>query len=287
MHLIFSQNEEICKQAIWTLGNIIGDSAELRDFAINQGIIHPIICFSRRKMPLKTKRFLVWTILNMTRHVDQPLKESDVAQIVPVLNDLITFNTDLEILQDIIWAFDFLLKNPKNIQIIVKSKVISQIIREMLSVSLEIQRRSLVVVTKIVLDCIESLSFNDLSKILTFMPFLLKTPNNWIQMDSLFLLSSIASGSELRCASILESGILEKVVELLTFGNADVQEEAIWLINHIALCGNYAQIKVIANGHILIPLCNLLKLKTKSDVLMVRTIVVIYTMNFLSFSFNS
>lgn len=107
------------------------------------------------------------------------------------------------------------------------------------------------------------------------MPNLLKTPNNWIKMDSLFLLSSIASGSELRCAYILESGVLEKVVELLTFSNADVQEEAVWFINHIALCGNNAHIKVIANGNVLIPLCNLLKLKTKSDVLMVRRVVLI------------
>ncbi|CAO1326501.1 unnamed protein product [Diamesa serratosioi] len=269
MQLISSRDEDIRMQAIWTLGNIIGDSAELRDLAINQGVIHPILSLSKRKMPLNTKRFLVWTIMNMTRHVEHPLLKSDVAQIVPVLGYLINFNMDLEILHDVIWAFEFLLNNPNNIQMIIESKVTSQIIREMLSVSLEIQRRSLVVITKIVHQSIESLSFNDLSKILERMPYLLKTPNNWIQTDALFLLSSIASGSELRCASILESGILEKVVELLTIGNVDVQEEAIWLINHIALDGNIAQIREITKETILAPLCNLLKLKKKSDVLMV------------------
>ena len=269
--MIFSKDQEISKQAIWTVGNIIGDSAELRDSAIHQGIIQPILFLSQRKLPLKTKRFLVWTILNMTRHVEHPLLESDVAQIVPVLHDLINFTTDLEILQNAIWAFDFLLENPKNIQMIVDSGVISQIIREMLSVSLEIQRRSLVVVTRIVHKSIESLSYDNLSKILKYMPILLKTPNDWIQMDSLFLLSSIASGSELRCASILESGILDKVVELLTFENTNVQEEAVWLINHIALSGNNVHIKEIGNGKVLVPLCNLLKLNVKSNVLMVRS----------------
>lgn len=222
----------------------------------------------------------------MTRHVEHPLLESDVAQIVPVLNSLINFNTDLEILENVIWAFDFLLKNPKNIQIIVESGVISQVIREMLSVSLEIQRRSLVVVTRIVHKCTESLSYDNLSKILKYMPNLLKTPNEWIQMDSLFLLSSIASGSEIRCASILESGILEKVIELLTFGNANVQEEAVWFINHIALCGNNVHVKEIGNGNVLIPLCNLLKLNTKSDVLMVRIDVFIIG-RFVRFSYSS
>ncbi|CAO1353346.1 unnamed protein product [Diamesa hyperborea] len=267
--LIFSHDREISKQAIWTVGNIIGDSAELRDIAIEQDIIQPILFLSQRISELQTKRFLVWTILNMTRHVKHPLLESDVAEIVPVLHNLINFNTDLEVLENAIWAFEFLLENPKNIPIIVESGVISQLIREMLSVSLEIQRRSLVVVTRIVHKCIESLNNDHLSKILKYMPNLLKTPNDWIKMDSLFLLSSIASGSELKCASILESGIMDKVIELLTFGNINVQEEAAWLINHIALGGNNVHIKEIANGKLLIPLCNLLKLNTKSDVLMV------------------
>ena len=50
--LLSSPNSNVCEQAVWALGNIAGDGAELREFVIRNGIIEPLLALVRPDTPV-------------------------------------------------------------------------------------------------------------------------------------------------------------------------------------------------------------------------------------------
>ena len=45
MELLNSPHQNVCEQAVWALGNIIGDGPNLRDYVIGLGVVQPLLTF--------------------------------------------------------------------------------------------------------------------------------------------------------------------------------------------------------------------------------------------------
>ncbi|CAF5220707.1 unnamed protein product, partial [Rotaria magnacalcarata] len=48
LRLLKSTDSNVCEQAVWAIGNLIGDGSRLRDYAIELGVIPPIVEFLQK-----------------------------------------------------------------------------------------------------------------------------------------------------------------------------------------------------------------------------------------------
>lgn len=96
MQLLMSPHENVCEQAVWALGNIIGDGPMLRDFVIELGVVKPLLSFIKPDVPITFLRNVTWVIVNLCRSKDPPPQVKTIQEILPALNILIT-HTDINV----------------------------------------------------------------------------------------------------------------------------------------------------------------------------------------------
>lgn len=96
LQLLMSPHENVCEQAVWALGNIIGDGPILRDFVIELGVVEPLLSFIKPDIPITFLRNVTWVIVNLCRSKDPPPPVKTIQEILPALNVLI-MHTDINV----------------------------------------------------------------------------------------------------------------------------------------------------------------------------------------------
>ena len=81
--------QNVCEQAVWALGNIIGDGPHLRDYVIGLGVVQPLLSFINPEIPISFLRNVTWVVVNLCRNKDPPPPVQTIREILPALNMLI------------------------------------------------------------------------------------------------------------------------------------------------------------------------------------------------------
>nr|CAD7444818.1 unnamed protein product [Timema bartmani] len=107
LSLLLSTHQNVCEQAVWALGNIIGDGPQLRDYVINLGVVHPLLTFIKPEIPISFLRNVTWVIVNLCRNKDPPPPVQTIREILPALNLLIhhqDINGEFQTQKEAAWA---------------------------------------------------------------------------------------------------------------------------------------------------------------------------------------
>lgn len=87
--LLHSPHPNVCEQAVWALGNIIGDGPHLRDYVISLGVVPILLNFVTETIPISFLRNVAWVIVNLCRNKDPPPHVDTIRELLPALNTLI------------------------------------------------------------------------------------------------------------------------------------------------------------------------------------------------------
>lgn len=87
--LLHSPHPNVCEQAVWALGNIIGDGPHLRDYVISLGVVPILLSFVTDTIPISFLRNVAWVIVNLCRNKDPPPHVDTIRELLPALNTLI------------------------------------------------------------------------------------------------------------------------------------------------------------------------------------------------------
>lgn len=123
LELLRSPSLNVCEQAVWALGNIIGDGPHFRDYCIQLGIVEPLLKFVAPEIPLNFLRNVTWVMVNLCRSKDPPPSREIVLSLLPALAVLI-HHQDTSILVDTVWALSYLTDGGnEQIQLVIDSDV--------------------------------------------------------------------------------------------------------------------------------------------------------------------
>lgn len=258
LQLLSSPAPNVCEQAVWALGNIIGDGPELRDYVIGYGVVQPLLSFIKPDIPISFLRNVTWVIVNLCRNKDPPPPAATILEILPALNMLI-HHTDTNILVDTVWAISYLTDGGNDqIQMVIDSGVVPKLIPLLGHAEVKVQTAALRAVGNIVTGSDEQTQVVLNYDALAYFPALLSHTKEKIRKEAVWFLSNITAGNQSQVQAVINVGLLPKIIENLSKGEFQTQKEAAWAISNLTISGNRDQVFTLIKEGVIPPFCDLL-----------------------------
>ncbi|XP_044290306.1 importin subunit alpha-3 isoform X2 [Varanus komodoensis] len=226
LRLLHSPHQNVCEQAVWALGNIIGDGPQCRDYVISLGVVKPLLSFISPSIPITFLRNVTWVMVNLCRHKDPPPPMETIQEILPALCVLI-HHTDVNILVDTVWALSYLTDSGnEQIQMVIDSGIVPHLVPLLSHQEVKVQTAALRAVGNIVTGTDEQTQVVLNCEALSHFPALLTHPK-----------------------------------EKINKGDFGTQKEAAWAISNLTISGRKDQVAYLIQQNVIPPFCNLLTVK--------------------------
>lgn len=261
LQLLHSRAPSVCEQAVWALGNIIGDGPVLRDYVIKLGVVQPLLSFIKPEIPIPFLRNVTWVIVNLCRNKEPGPPIETILEILPALNVLI-HHADVNILVDTVWALSYLTDGGnEQIQLVINSGIVPKLIPLLSHVESKVQTAALRAVGNIVTGSDEQTQVVLNCDALSHFPALLSHNKEKIRKEAVWFLSNITAGNQQQVQAVIDAGLLPKIISNLKNGEFQTQKEAAWAISNLTISGNRAQVEQLIKDGAIPPLCDLLTCK--------------------------
>lgn len=259
--LLLSPNHDVREQSAWCLGNVAGDGPNLRDHAIKNGAILPIVSNINQPANISLLRNCTWSLSNFCRGKPQPDVDI-VRQCLPVLAAIITSCNDPDTIVDAVWALSYVSDGDNNhIQEVIDLNVVPA-----LDKILNSGVQKLIVPALRTLGNIVSGSDNQTqivvdANILPSLVTLLSCSNKKnIRKETCWMLSNIAAGSRNQLDTlVMTPKLIDNVLlQMSTATEWDVRKEATWVISNVATGGSNEHIALLLKTNVVKYICDLL-----------------------------
>ncbi|CAH8288895.1 unnamed protein product [Heterobilharzia americana] len=270
LKLLSSSHPNVCEQAVWALGNIIGDGPGLRDYVIQLDVIKPLLKLLTPNIPLNFLRNVTWVMVNLCRNKDPPPPASAIRELLPALLYLIK-HTDDSILVDTVWAISYLTDGGSDqIEMVINAEIVPHLVPLLSHSSFKVQTAALRAVgnivtgsdqqTQVVLDC----------GALSHFPALLTHPRDKINKEAVWFLSNITAGNQSQVQAVIDHGLVPLIIHHLAESEFLTQKEAAWAISNLTINGDAEQVRYVIDQRVIPPLCKMLSTR---DVQVVQVVL--------------
>jgi len=261
VNLLLNQDADVRDQSAWGLGNVAGDSPELRDVVLAQPrVVDSILQNLAQPANLPLMRNCTWTLSNFCRGKPQPPLPV-LLPALPMLAHLLARSNDADTTVDACWALSYISDGDNDRIVAVVDQGVVPALVTMLKTEKTLQIiPALRTIGNIVSGndkCTQAVVDSD------FLPaaaMLLENPKKNIRKETCWALSNIAAGSAAQLAQLMQypkliSGILEALSQSSEW---DVRKEAAWVVSNVATSGQVAHLSTLVEEGVVEPLCDLL-----------------------------
>lgn len=261
LHLLGSEHQNVCEQAVWALGNIIGDGPNLRDYVISLGVVQPLLMFINPEIPISFLRNVTWVVVNLCRNKDPPPPIETIQSLLPALCELV-HHPDTNILVDTVWALSYLTDGGNElIQMVIDSGVVPFLVPLLIHSEVKVQTAAVRAVGNIVTGTDEQTQEVLNCGVLKHFPSLLSHPKEKINKEAVWFLSNITAGNQNQVQAVIDAGLIPQIIMHLAKADFQTQKEAAWAISNLTISGNKEQVAYAVEQGVIPPFCNLLNAK--------------------------
>ncbi|XP_062133889.1 importin subunit alpha-4-like [Drosophila sulfurigaster albostrigata] len=247
INLLSAGDYKVADQAIWALGNIIGDGPEKRDFVLGFGLIQPILILLKAELPISFVRNIAWVIGNISRKWEPVVSQQITMEIQPALKVLLEY-TDVQVVKDTIWAINNFTQDKDRIQIIVESGIVPKIVSLVGSNVAYIKCAAVNCLGNIVTGTDEQTQAVLDTNILSYFPSLCLHPDMQLRRNIMWFLSNIVAGSVSQIQQVIDAGLMPNVIDNLWSSDSRVKREAAYVLSNLCQNGAREQLYSIIYG---------------------------------------
>ncbi|XP_034132114.1 importin subunit alpha-4 isoform X2 [Drosophila guanche] len=235
LQLLNSPAANVCEQAVWALGNIIGDGPMLRDFVIKHGVVQPLLSFIKPDIPIYFLRNVTWVIVNLCRNKDPPPPAATIHEILPALNVLID-HTYTKILVDTVWAISYLTDGGnEQMQMVIESGVVPKLVPLLGHSEVKVLKAALLALGNIVTGSDEQTQMVLNLGTLSYIPPLISHPEMSMRKDAVWFLSNIVGGNQSQVQSIIDPELVPQIIENLESDSLEMLRTEVSRFNEISI----------------------------------------------------
>ncbi|XP_045439602.1 importin subunit alpha-3 isoform X2 [Pipistrellus kuhlii] len=255
LRLLHSPHQNVCEQAVWALGNIIGDGPQCRDYVISLGVVKPLLSFISPSIPITFLRNVTWVMVNLCRHKDPPPPMETIQEILPALCVLI-HHTDVNILVDTVWALSYLTDaGNEQIQMVIDSGIVPHLVPLLSHQEVKVQTAALRAVGNIVTGTDEQTQVVLNCDALSHFPALLTHPKEKINKEAVWFLSNITAGNQQQVQAVIDANLVPMIIHLLDKVACLIQQNVIPPFCNLLTVKDAQVVQVVLDG-----LSNILKM---------------------------
>jgi importin subunit alpha-6/7 len=257
VELLRSPSEEVREQAVWALGNIAGDSPDLRDLVLRSGALERILALFVPDTKISLLRNFTWTLSNFCRGKPQPSVEL-ISPLLPTMAQLI-YSPDGEILTDALWALSYLTDGPNDrMQQVLDTGVTRRVVELLVHPIPAVQTAALRVVGNIVTgDDIQTQSVINAGGLPCLLS-LLSSSRKGTRKEATWTISNILAGTKEQIQAVIDASIIPVLINILSTGEYEVRKEAAWSLSNATSGGTSMQIAYMVQHGVIPPLIEML-----------------------------
>jgi len=235
--LLLSGSPDVREQSAWCLGNIAGDSPELRDIILQSGGMAPLLQNVANPSSDSLLSNVVWALSNFCRGKPQP-QLVYVAPALPCISNLLVSGKPTG-MQDLLWALSYISDgDDARIQEVMNTGVTPHLVRSLAHESTSIITPALRTLGNFVSGSDTQTQAVVDAGVLEYVVDLLANPKKNVRKETCWLLSNIAAGTHAQITSIMRSPRpLSLVIDAVKNAEWDVKKEAAWVVSNIATGG--------------------------------------------------
>ncbi|KAJ6241255.1 importin subunit alpha [Anaeramoeba flamelloides] len=256
---IESSNSNIQIQSVWGIGNIVGDSFELRDNILNypNSIEKIINLIENNENNIDILQNAAWTLSNLCRGKPRPPYKM-VKKAVPIFCQLI--NSDCKkLVIDTCWGLSYLsIGSPKHIDGMLNTGIVPKILELLKHQDYRIRTPSILTIGNLVTGDNKQTQKVIEYGALDYLKTLLNDKKIQIVRETCWALSNITAGNEKQIGLVLEKDIFPEILKLLKSKVYLIKKEASWVINNAIYCGTDEQVKYLVENNVIILLSSFL-----------------------------
>jgi len=262
--LLRSPAANVRDQAAWCIGNIAGDSCQLRDAVLETpGVFEGLLANLDQPENIQMLRNVTWSVSNLCRGSDPRPSLQKLVPVVGLLAKTVMRCGDMETIIDATWALSYLSDGDnESLNVIVSTGICPKLV-ELLGSSHN----------KCIPPCLRTLgnivTGNDAQTqaaidagLLEKLVPLLSHPKVNVRKEAAWTASNITAGTKDQISQFLQTHDLpESIVGCLRNAEFSVKREAAWTIANICSAGDDSQMRcIVENFNTLEPLGDLLAL---------------------------
>ncbi|CCI40040.1 unnamed protein product [Albugo candida] len=242
--LTLGRNDDVCEQAIWSLGYLARASTTLRDYILDAGVMMPMLIVVKQSRENEyILRTAMWTISNFFRHRTIP----DLQLVGPVMEilRLVIDATDQEVLIDACCTLLAFSTCSEIVESIIENGICERVI-DLLSHSCEkIQSAAIQIVGNVLAESEHvTKTMLELDICLRF-PTLMKHPNDSIRRDVCWAISNVTAVSKIEIQTVIDAHLIPILLHISTEDEFSVKREAIWALSNAICHGTRDQVAIL------------------------------------------
>ncbi|CAB9520057.1 Importin subunit alpha [Seminavis robusta] len=239
---------DVREQAAWCIGNIAGDSQELRDLVLGSGALVGLILNLKDPATASLLGNVTWAVSNLCRGKPSPQKHLIQPAVGP-LAELLGRTVGPEVMVDAAWALSYLADGDNDRIDMVMETGVTEVLVQLL------EKNHLALTTPVVRTLGNFVTGDDLQTqtvveagVIEPIVGLLNHPSKGIRKECCWLLSNIAAGTEDQIDMLVEvDRIFETMAHIAQNDRHEVRKEALWVIANVFTTGTEEQLRHVAN----------------------------------------
>jgi hypothetical protein len=265
VRLLECPTPNVREQAAWCIGNIAGDSIELRDVVLKSGALTSLLRNVSNPDSMSLLKNVVWAISNLCRGTPKP-DFVLIRDCIPAMNYAIVHEKSSdEARTDALWALSYLSDGEDfRIQAVVDSgQVVPHAMNALRCEKASLMAPALRILGNIVTGNAEQTQAVLDAGILGIVPKLLENSRKSIRKETTWLLSNIAAGTSEQVSQIcMNHSLVCSLIGLSRYAPWEVRKEAIWCISNLCSSGTATpkQIQMLVDNDVIEAMSDVLDL---------------------------